>query len=96
MSELERKLTLQVGGQLNPHKHIYISRQDVEDEIYETLLRGDYCNILSSRQVGKSSIMMKVALRLKEQEFRVISLDIAGLLGSPATADEWFMALSGD
>ncbi|MCP4697582.1 MAG: hypothetical protein GY862_12140 [Gammaproteobacteria bacterium] len=86
---------LQVGGTLNPRKHLYIIRRENEDEVFHLLARGEYCNIYSSRQVGKSSLMINTALRLKEQGIRVAFMDLAGELGSPAEASVWYTGFLG-
>jgi predicted AAA+ superfamily ATPase len=95
MDSSEHKLKLQVGGTLNPLKHLYIAREDLENSVSELLQQSEYCNILSPRQVGKSSLMMKVALRLKQQGIRVASIDIAGELGTPENAEQWYQGFLG-
>ena len=67
MSDPSSKPKLQVGGTLNPRKHLFITRQDVEDQVFETLVGLEYCNILSPRQIGKSSVMIRTAERLMAQ-----------------------------
>jgi len=84
---------LQVGGQIDPRKHLYIVRTDIEDQVFELLRRGEYCNILSSRQVGKSSLRNSVGPRLQASGVRVVDLDIVGNLGTPSTATEWYQGL---
>ncbi len=86
---------LQVGGTLNPRRHIYITRQDVEDEIHALLVRQEYCNILSSRQVGKSSLMVQLALRLRADGIRVATVDVAGDLGTPDVDEKWILGFLG-
>ncbi len=95
MNAPKPKLTLQVGGQLNPRKHLFVSRQDLEDELLEALVQREYCNLLSSRQVGKSSVMMQTAVRLQQRGIRVATIDVAGELGTPATAAEWYQGFLG-
>ncbi len=89
------QLRLQVGGQLNPRKHLYIVRTDLEDQVFELLRQAEYCNILSSRQVGKSSLMNSVGLRLQAAGVRVVAIDVAGNLGMPPTPVEWYQGLVG-
>lgn len=84
---------LQVGGQLDPYKHLYIVRTDIEDEVFVLLRQAEYCNILSARQVGKSSMMNSVGLRLQAAGVRVVAVDVAGNLGMPPTAVEWYQDL---
>ncbi len=81
---------LQVGGTLNPRRHLYLTREDLEDQVYGLLKQGEYCNILSSRQVGKSSIVNKARLRLREDGIRTVYIDLAGELGTPASAEDWY------
>ena len=49
MNTPERNLELQVGGALNPRKHLYIVREDVENSVFELLQRSQYCNWLRWR-----------------------------------------------
>ncbi len=84
---------LQVGGTLDPTRHLYIERRDAEDEVFRLLNGGEYCNILCPRQVGKSSLMVKTASRLQEAGLRVVTIDIGGELGSPRDSAEWYRGL---
>lgn len=95
MPMVETQPTLQAGGTLNPHDHLYVSREDVEDRLYSFLHRGEYCNVLSSRQVGKSSTVVKVGLRLEQEGARVVMIDLAGELGSPDSAEQWYTGFLG-
>ncbi len=92
---MDQNKKLQVGGNLNPRKHVYIVRQDVEDKVFDLLSQGEYCNILSPRQVGKSSLMNNLILRLREQSVRTVSLDIASELGSISDSNTWYQGLLG-
>jgi hypothetical protein len=83
---------LQTGGTLDPERHVYIERRE-DAELLSLLESGEYCNILSSRQVGKSSLMLKAALLLRARGRAVAIVDVAGALGSPENADEWYCGL---
>lgn len=50
--------TLQAGGTLNPRRHVYIKRP-ADDRLFALLREGRYVNVLSSRQMGKSSLMRR-------------------------------------
>ena len=56
-------LKLQIGGTLIPGEHVYIERP-TDRLLLELLQQGEYCNILTSRQMGKSSLMMQTAAKL--------------------------------
>jgi formylglycine-generating enzyme required for sulfatase activity len=88
-------LRLQVGGTLIPGRDIYIARP--EDALLFDLLReSEYVNILSSRQVGKSSLMLRTAVRLRKElghQFAVIDLTS---LGTPEGPGAYFRGLTRD
>ncbi len=83
---------LQAGGTLNPRKHIYIQRPE-DEEVLRLLLAGEYVNVLTSRQMGKSSLMAKTAYALQEQGVRFVSVDLAGELGSGDDPALYYQAL---
>lgn len=86
---------LQVGGTLVPGRDIYIARPE-DEQLFELLGAGEYVNILSSRQVGKSSLMLRTAFRLKEERgsrFAVVDLTS---LGTPDNARSYFRGLVGE
>ena len=85
-------LRLQPGGTLNPRKHIYIERPD-DRSLLELLLEGQYVNILTSRQMGKSSLMVRTAEALIERGVRCAIVDLAAELGTPADATAYFKGL---
>jgi|GEM_PF-6783615 len=91
MPTMATQPTLQAGGTLNPYEHLYVAREDVEDRLYSLLRQGEYCTVLSSRQVGKSSTVVKVGLRLQDEGARVVMIDLAGELGSPESAEQWYV-----
>jgi hypothetical protein len=54
----------QTGGNLPHNASSYVERQ-ADMDLYEGLTRGEYCYVLTSRQMGKSSLMVHTAARLK-------------------------------
>jgi hypothetical protein len=92
MSAPEARLKLTVGGAVNPRTSVYIIRPS-DDELLELLERGEYCNVLCSRQMGKTSLLKRTRARLVERGYATAEIEVAGLLGSPKDADEWYQGL---
>ncbi|HMA70004.1 MAG TPA: AAA-like domain-containing protein [Xanthobacteraceae bacterium] len=85
-------LHLQVGGTLNPRQHLYVERS--EDKVFlRLLLEGQYVNVLTSRQMGKSSLMMRAVHQLDQQGVRWVTIDLASELGSPPDLNAYYLGL---
>lgn len=87
-----KQLRLQVGGTVNPRTSIYIVRPS-DDELFGLLQRGEYANVLCSRQMGKSSLLVRTKARLQDQGYATAALDVAGYLGTMGDANEWYQGL---
>jgi hypothetical protein len=83
---------LQVGGTIEQGKYIYIVRRE-DDKLLRLLQEGEYVNVLTSRQMGKSSLMVRTFLTLREDGMRTIAIDLAAELGSESNSDRWFKGL---
>ncbi len=53
------------GGTLRRDAACYVARQ-ADSQVYESLTRGEFCYLLTARQMGKSSLMVRAAARLRE------------------------------
>lgn len=89
---MKTKPRLQVGGAINPRTSVYVVRPS-DDELLRLLEGGEYANVLCSRQMGKSSLLMRTKARLAEKGYRTAAIDVAGYLGSSSEADEWYQGL---
>jgi Leucine-rich repeat (LRR) protein len=83
---------LQVGGALRPQRDIYIERPE-DRAFFDLLLSGEYVNVLSPRQMGKSSLMVRTIRKLRANGVRTANLDVAADLAGTDQADKWFLAL---
>lgn len=80
-----------VGGTMEPDDKSYVPR-DTDEILYEHLAAGDFCYVLNPRQVGKSSLMIRVAQALKEAKINVAIVDLQPI--SRSLSDEkWYYAV---
>ncbi len=70
---------LKVGGTV-PEGSLYIERPE-DDQVYALLKSGTYCNVLTSRQMGKSSLVKRVRERLVSEGGRDVLVDLSSLGG---------------
>ncbi len=80
----------QVGGSLEYQHPTYVERQ-ADHDLYHGLKNGNYCYVLNSRQMGKSSLRVQVMKRLRQEGTKCASIDITGI-GSNVIATEWYGA----
>lgn len=80
-----------VGGTLPPDAPSYVMRQADED-LFAHLCAGDFCYLLTSRQMGKSSLMVRTTARLKAAGARVAILDLTKI-GQNVTIEQWYNGL---
>ena len=76
------------GGAVQAGGGIYLER-DADRELLQHCLAGDFTYILTSRQMGKSSLMYRAAERLADGGARPVIIDLTEL-GAQTTADQWY------
>ena len=77
------------GGTLWREAASYIVRP-ADEELFQLTLAGEYCDVLAARQMGKSSLMVRTAIRLQDSGVRSAILDISTLGGGISTPEAWF------
>lgn len=85
----------QVGGSLSPALSSYVSRQ-ADSQLYRALVDGEFCYVLNSRQMGKSSLLVHTLQRLEQEGYRCATLDITSLGSQQVTSPQWYRGVVAD
>ncbi|NET39182.1 MAG: CHASE2 domain-containing protein, partial [Cyanothece sp. SIO1E1] len=85
----------QTGGSLPFDAPSYVWRQ-ADDDLYQALMRGDFCYVLNSRQMGKSSLRVQTMHRLRTAGVRCGVVDLTALGTQQVTPEQWYASILGD
>lgn len=80
-----------VGGTLHHDAPCYVYRE-ADRELVESLLNGEFCYVLTPRQLGKSSLMIRTASRLLDLGNGAVILDLTAA-GQNLTVEQWYGGL---
>lgn len=77
------------GGSLNADDPTYVMRQ-ADWDFYNGLKDGEFCYVLNSRQMGKSSLRVRTMARLQAEGFVCAFIDLTGIGKESITPEQWY------
>src|SRR5262249_17922140 len=80
-----------VGGAMRHNAPSYVERR-ADHELFDALRGGEFCYVLTARQMGKSSLMVRTAARLRGTGASVAVLGLNGI-GQNLSPDQWYAGL---
>jgi len=88
-----RMYEYQFGGSLPLNSPTYVVRQ-ADADLFRGVLAGEFCYVLNSRQMGKSSLRVRTIELLRNRGILCGVVDLTAIFSRNITAEEWYAAFA--
>lgn len=92
MTASESNYEYYIGGSLPSNASSYVIRQ-ADAQLYNALKAGDFCYVLNARQMGKSSLRVRVMQQLQAEGVICGFVDLTGIGKEDVTAEKWYAGI---
>ncbi|WP_293071532.1 MULTISPECIES: AAA-like domain-containing protein [unclassified Moorena] len=87
----QQSIIYKVGGSLPQDEPTYVTRK-ADHDLFQALMAGEFCYVLNSRQMGKSSLRVRTMEKLTKAGVACASIDVTRI-GNDVTSEKWYGSL---
>jgi WD40 repeat protein len=81
-----------VGGSLPEHAPSYVTRE-ADQSFYYGLKSGNFCYVFNSRQMGKTSLLVRTLHRLRSEGVSCTTIDVSGRGSGDIQPEQWYAGI---
>ena len=91
-----QKYKYQVGGTLRINRSVFYVERQADNLLFDSIKSGEFCYVLNSRQMGKSSLALNTIKRLQAEEsgFACVIIDISILGSQQVSLEQWYLGFA--